>query len=97
MLSDQYMVHQIQTKVANGNENIEQIYRETNQNAKLMNIYRQKIGDNMQGILEQVALLATENIHLNSFMYEPIIDMSVVHLHRLYHKIKAIMPPERSI
>ncbi len=97
MLSDQYMVYQIRTRVTNGNEIIEQIYTEKNQNARLINIYRQEIGDNMQGILEQVALLATENIHLNSFMYEPIIDMSVVHLHRLYHKIKAIMPPERRI
>src|SRR5690606_34103437 len=32
-------------------------------------------------LLDQVNLMTPENIHLNSFMYEPILDMSA---HRLY-------------
>jgi len=35
-------------------------------------------------ILERVILMTPENIHLNSFMYEPIIDMSDEHLRQLY-------------
>lgn len=39
-------------------------------------------------ILGQVNLMTPENIHLNSFMYEPILDMSALHLYDLYKKVK---------
>ena len=39
-------------------------------------------------ILEQVNLMTPENIHVNSFMYEPILDMSNDHLKSLYKDIK---------
>jgi hypothetical protein len=35
-------------------------------------------------ILERVLIITSENIHINSFMYEPIIDMSVEELIKLY-------------
>jgi len=35
-------------------------------------------------VLDQVALMTPENIHVNAFMYEPIVDMSDDHLKRLY-------------
>lgn len=38
-------------------------------------------------ILDRVALMTPENIHLNSFMYEPIVDMSDEHLRRLYSDV----------
>jgi hypothetical protein len=38
-------------------------------------------------ILEQVVIMTPENIHLNSFMYEPIIDMSDWHLKQLYKNV----------
>jgi len=41
-------------------------------------------------LMEQVNLMTPENIHLNSFMYEPILDMSPKHLKRLYGAVKAI-------
>lgn len=37
--------------------------------------------------LKQVVLMTPENIHLNSFMYEPILDMSNHHLRSLYEKV----------
>ena len=40
--------------------------------------------------LGQVALMTPENIHVNSFMYEPIIDMSDDHLRKLYEKVRAL-------
>lgn len=40
--------------------------------------------------LSQVNLMTPENIHLNSFMYEPILDMSALHLYDLYSKVKAL-------
>jgi hypothetical protein len=39
-------------------------------------------------LLEQVNLMTPENIHLNSFMYEPILDMSIESLKSLYNDIK---------
>jgi len=43
-------------------------------------------------ILDQVNLMTPENIHLNSFMYEPILDMSAIHLYRLYDEVKKLTP-----
>tara|TARA_R110002124_G_scaffold163549_1_gene330879 strand:+ start:96 stop:701 length:606 start_codon:yes stop_codon:yes gene_type:complete len=40
--------------------------------------------------LEQVNLMTPENIHLNSFMYEPILDMGNEHLKDLYKEISAL-------
>ena len=36
--------------------------------------------------------MTPENIHLNSFMYEPILDMAPEHLKRLYADVKAVNP-----
>jgi hypothetical protein len=45
--------------------------------------------DNIR-LVEQVNLMTPENIHLNSFMYEPILDLSAQHLKKLYTKVKAL-------
>ena len=39
-----------------------------------------------------VNLMTPENIHLNSFMYEPILDMSNLHLKNLYNQLKTLIP-----
>jgi len=40
--------------------------------------------------LRGVVLMTPENIHLNSFMYEPIVDMSDEHLKKLYKAVQAL-------
>jgi len=40
--------------------------------------------------LDRVILMTPENIHLNSFMYEPIVDMSDEHLRTLYDEVNAL-------
>lgn len=40
--------------------------------------------------LQRVLLMTPESIHLNSFMYEPILDMSDEHLRRLYGEVAAL-------
>ena len=42
------------------------------------------------GVIQRVLLMTPENIHLNSFMYEPILDMSDHHLRRLYSEVVAM-------
>jgi hypothetical protein len=57
-----------------------------NQTPELVKHYRARFPSEAQNlqILNRVLLMTPENIHLNSFMYEPILDMSDVHLRRLY-------------
>ncbi|MDV6377148.1 hypothetical protein ORD22_02575 [Sporosarcina sp. GW1-11] len=38
-------------------------------------------------ILEKVNIMTPENIHLNSFMFEPILDISDYHLKQLYNEV----------
>jgi len=42
-------------------------------------------------VLDRVQLMTPENIHLNSFMYEPIVDMSGDHLRKLYGDVLALL------
>ncbi|WBV52890.1 ATP-binding protein [Chryseobacterium gambrini] len=59
-----------------------------NQTRALSNEYKSKFPDSKNLILiDKVNLMTPENIHLNAFMYEPLIDMSVFHLIDLYNEI----------
>jgi hypothetical protein len=40
--------------------------------------------------IKRVVLMTPENIHINSFMYEPIVDMSDEHLKKLYQDVLAL-------
>lgn len=60
-----------------------------NQTHVLNTQYRKKFPDQVDllKILDLVTLMTPENIHVNSFMYEPIIDMADDHLRKLYRDI----------
>lgn len=64
----------------------------SNQTNELYKRYRQlpAMESAANEVLRQVMLMTPESIHLNSFMYEPILDMADDHLKRLYGKIKAL-------
>ena len=36
-------------------------------------------------------MITPENIHINSFMYEPLLDMSCEHLKTLYIELKTLI------
>ena len=40
--------------------------------------------------LEKVSITVSSNIHLNSFMYEPILDLTIEHLISLYNEVGAL-------
>ncbi|URW80901.1 hypothetical protein [Xiashengella succiniciproducens] len=42
-------------------------------------------------ILKRVNLITPENIHINSFMYEPILDMGDFELRDLYEAVKKLV------
>lgn len=65
---------------------------DSNQTPKLLKKFRELFGTELTTIkvLQRVALMTPENIHLNSFMYEPILDMSDGHLRKLYGEVIAL-------
>ncbi len=48
------------------------------------------INEKQDFIIRKVLAITSDNIHINSFMYEPILDTSIEHLIKLYHDIKDI-------
>jgi hypothetical protein len=64
----------------------------SNQTIELIKRFKADFGAEKEAIqlFEQVNLMTPENIHLNSFMYEPILDLSAQHLKRLYGKLCAM-------
>ena len=58
----------------------------SNQARGLLEKFKAAFPDKLESntILDRVGLMTPENIHLNSFMYEPLIDMSDDHLRKLY-------------
>lgn len=64
----------------------------SNQTTKLLNRFRQDFPDNAAvTTIDRIVCMTPENIHLNSFMYEPIIDMSDEHLRNLYRDVKSLL------
>lgn len=82
LLAEEYMINNISDKSC-----IKTI--KTNQTRELINKFRcdnPKKFDAIK-ILDRVNLMTPENIHVNAFMYEPLIDMSIGHLMQLYNDI----------
>ena len=65
---------------------------ESNQTPTLFAKFKELFGGDIDQIetIQQVILMTPESIHLNSFMYEPILDMSDEHLKLLYSDIKEL-------
>ena len=63
---------------------------ESNQTHKLIDRFKSNCADDLENtaVLDRVALMTPESIHLNSFMYEPLIDMSDEHLRKLFSDVK---------
>lgn len=62
----------------------------SNQTWELVREFKRKFPSESESIsvLDRVLLMTPENIHLNSFMYEPLIDMNVERLIKLYAEVK---------
>ena len=57
------------------------------QASKLFELYKGQ-ESNHEDLIEEVNMMTPEGIHLNSFMFEPLIDMSAEHLVSLYNRCK---------
>ncbi len=61
-----------------------------NQTRMLFNQVQEKLEDEEKNIIKQIMMMTPANIHINSFMYEPILDTSLEHLLQCYKKIKRL-------
>ena len=66
---------------------------DSNQTPRLLKKFRELFSAEVAtiNVLQRAVLMTPENIHLNSFMYEPILDMSDGHLRKLYGEVKALV------
>ena len=83
--AEQYLIGELKELI-----NVQEIT--SNQTRKLIDEYKQHFSQNTShiSVLDRVNLMTPENIHVNAFMYEPLIDMSVIHLVKLYNDITGL-------
>lgn len=86
-----YMKEKIVSDLTNGTKIMEEIYSKKNQSKWLIKKYKEFINDDSMNTLELVGMITPENIHLNSFMFEPILDMSLKQLYNLYNDVKNLL------
>lgn len=89
LLMEEFIIREIK-KLDNGVDLLKDI--QNFQTGKLVKIYTKEFSlykDNVK-LFNKILLLTSENIHINSFMFEPIIDFSTEVLIDLYSKIYTI-------
>lgn len=62
----------------------------SNQTRELFNAYCQIGILNKIKVLDSVNIMTPESIHLNSFMYEPILDMDIIELKNLFDNVSSL-------
>ena len=85
LAAEKFMVEKI-----NDSEFVDRIA--SNQTYKLLSKFKELYPADLDPIetIQRVVLMTPENIHLNSFMYEPILDMSDEHLRKLYGDVLSL-------
>ena len=63
---------------------------QTSELVKMLKEHKSDDYDRMKSVIEKVNMMTPENIHVNSFMFEPLIDLSVAHLKDLYAEVKSL-------
>ncbi|MGL2703269.1 hypothetical protein ACQJ7M_00410 [Helicobacter pylori] len=61
---------------------------EKNQTRELYDATKKELSDDEKRVIQKVLMITPENIHINSFMFEPILDISLDHLYTCLEKVK---------
>ena len=82
----------VRHNIVSGTNNDFKLFLEqcSNQTRELYNAYSQFGNYEKVKMLDEVNIMTPENIHLNSFMYEPILDMDINELLNLYQRVKSL-------
>ncbi|ANH44603.1 hypothetical protein [Helicobacter pylori] len=59
-----------------------------NQTRGLYDATKKELSDDEKRIIQKVLMITPENIHINSFMFEPILDTSLDHLYTCFEEVK---------
>lgn len=89
LLVEDYILNKLNT-LPKGKEIIEGIRNLNNQSKRLITAYQEHVNDENNELFDIVSMITPENIHLNSFMFEPILDMSMRQLYDVFHRIKSL-------
>lgn len=89
LLAEEYMIEKLKEK------SIDISNVSKNQTGKLLQLYKDNYPNEIGKIkkMNEVVLISSENIHINSFMFEPLIDISIKTLRQLFIQICIINPP----
>jgi len=86
LIAERFMI----SKITDANFHTHILKKET---GKIVEQYKREfpaLSDNI-GVLDRVNLMTAENIHINSFMYEPLMDLTDEHLKTLYNDVKNLV------
>ncbi|GAA8474488.1 hypothetical protein HpNP83_03270 [Helicobacter pylori] len=61
-----------------------------NQTRELYDATKKELTDDEKRIIQKVLMITPENIHINSFMFEPILDISLDHLYTCFEEVKKL-------
>lgn len=79
-----------QSKMKSSSEYLDGVKDSKNQTRELFNGYSQFGDSEKVTVLNEVNIMTPEHIHINSFMYEPILDMDIEELLNLYQRVKSL-------
>ncbi|GAA8062244.1 hypothetical protein HpDR105_05670 [Helicobacter pylori] len=63
---------------------------EKNQTRELYDAIKKELSDDEKRVIQKVLMITPENIHINSFMFEPILDISLDHLYTCFEEVKKL-------
>ncbi|MGL2675425.1 hypothetical protein ACQJ7E_00750 [Helicobacter pylori] len=61
---------------------------EKNQTRELYDAIKKELFDDEKRVIQKVLMITPENIHINSFMFEPILDTPLDHLYTCFEEVK---------
>ncbi|GAA7727539.1 hypothetical protein HpMMM95_08720 [Helicobacter pylori] len=61
---------------------------EKNQTRELYDATKKELSDDEKRVIQKVLMITPENIHINSFMFEPILDTPLDHLYTCFEEVK---------
>ncbi|MFT9493887.1 hypothetical protein [Anaerosolibacter sp.] len=88
--AEKIMINAIKNHIPDGESIVSSAQENKNQTKVLYDCYKENAAlfpNNQSRALEKVVMMTPENIHINSFMYEPILDMQGLHLVKLYNEL----------
>lgn len=66
----------------------------TNRTSETLTVFKKYHSEDKERaclVMDRVLMLTSENIHINNFMFEPLVDISILHLKQLYKEVKALV------